>query len=206
MPFATAYARNIGASLKVPLTSARANSIYNTIARPIRKPSLLQKNALLNQLVQSANFFATNAQPLLQNQNTFDQWFFGECNALTRVPFSWQQAPKNGLAVSHQNITFGIAQKFLNLALKDWWASNKIQGGNFNYNFLYAPLDSIVADAVVRYANAIAIPAIYYNLTISQFQNYQVSLVNLGNQLSNALRFPQALNRIECEQLIWGWV
>ena len=101
---------------------------------------------------------------------------------------------------------FWHSAKISKSGLKDWWASNKIQGGNFNYNFLYAPLDSIVADAVVRYANAIAIPAIYYNLTISQFQNYQVSLVNLGNQLSNALRFPQALNRIECEQLIWGWV
>ena len=206
MPFATAYARSIGTALQVPLTRPRANSIYNTIARPIRKPNPAQKITLLNQLVQSASFFATNAQSLLQNQNSFDQWFFSECNALIRIPFSWQQAPKNGVATSHQNITLGIAQKLLNLALKDWWATNKIQGNNFNYNFLYAPLDSIVADAVSRYTTMTAISAPYYNLTVFQFQNYQASLMTLGNRLSNALRLPQALNRIECEQLIWGWV
>ena len=125
------------------------------------------------------------------------------------MPFAWSQAPKKGLpVVEHQHPSFGAAQKFLNLLLKDWWARSgqAAEIGALCRN-LHAPLDDIVVRFVSRARPALRVPSwVLYELDKQTYAMLQEVLNEIPDELQVALGCGYKLARIEFEQLVWRWI
>jgi hypothetical protein len=146
---------------------------------------------------------------ILPDQGTFEAWLFSQIDSICQVPFAWSQAPKkNTPVVMHEQLSFGAAQKFLNLLLRDWWALSKqatqLQRVCGN---LHAPLDAIVMSFVQRARPSLSVPSsVAYDLNKETYVRLQEAIDELSNELQKDLRCGRKLTRIEFEQLVWGWI
>jgi hypothetical protein len=193
------------------MTKGRLPSIYGTIKLVIlESPS--DKSGVYNQLLCSATEWDTQCSTLLTDQATFDKWFWKQVNRLLEVPFSWTQKRRKGEAIGrgHDYLSFGAAQKFLNLTLKDWWAiSPKARELDRCCCYLHAPLDDITAPFVaraLRWEKQDMVQSIVYDLDHDSYQRYQAGLQCLANDLHCLLGVTPKPRRIDVEQLIWGWI
>jgi hypothetical protein len=108
----------------------------------------------------------------------------------------------------HEHLPFGAAQKFVNLLLKDWWALSKqeIELGSLCGN-LHAPLEDIVVKFVKRARPTVAVPSsVAYELNKEMYVGLQEVIKELADELHSDLGCSRKLNRIEFEQLVWGWI
>jgi hypothetical protein len=190
-----------------PMTSGRLDSIYSTLQRTFRGERDL--SPLIRQLLDIAHDWDGQCRVALEDQASFDVWFFSRIESICRVPFAWSQAPKKGIpVVEHQHPSFGTAQKFLNLILKDWWARSE-QAAELGApcRNLHAPLDDIVVSFVRRARPALRIPSsVVYELDELTYTRLQEVLNELSDELQAVLGCGYKLARIEFEQLVWGWI
>ena len=194
-----------------PPNPARMNRIYATIARAIRGPNPAQKATLLNSIATELINFDTNYVTHLATQATYDAWHSAAVGRITGIPFSWADAG----GTAHTTLSFGAAQKFLNLGMKDWWAvsPNGTHPGT-PVDRLHGPLDQIVYTCTSRFCGTL--PSLHgprgilrsyvAYLTAPDYQTYQNHLFSLGTRISAGLHLPRSLYRIEIEQLLWGWI
>jgi hypothetical protein len=127
-----------------------------------KKSEERDREPLIWQLLEIAHDWDRQCRVVLQDQAGFDAWFFSQIGLICRVPFAWKQAPKKGVPdVKHQHLSFGAAQKFLNLVLKDWWARSEqaVELGAL-CGHLHAPLDDIVVTFIKRARPALLVPVI----------------------------------------------
>lgn len=159
---------------------------------------------------QLAADFDSSCFSYLGSQATYDKWHSQWVHNLTQIPFSWND--KNGS--SHHYLTLGIAQKLLNLSIKDWWAlAPNAQQVNHGLECLHAPMDRVVYTATSRFIcplNSLigkyGMKSYLYNVTCMDYLIYQQHLAQLAGGLSKALNLSKPLLRIEIDQLLWGWV
>lgn len=192
-----------------PTTSGRLNSIYHTLKRTLRSSGKRDRRPLIQQLLDIGHDWDVQYRVVLQDQASFDAWFFSQIESICRVPFAWKQAPKKGIPiVEHQHLSFGAAQKFLNLLLKDWWATSEqaTELGVLCRN-LHAPLDDIVVSFVSRARPALRVPSsVVYELDKQTYARLQEVINELSDELQVVLGCRYRLARVEFEQLVWGWI
>lgn len=101
-----------------PSTLISVDATYGSLQRAFRgKPD---RKPLIKKLLDTAHEWGRECLVILPDQAAFDTWFFSQIELICQVPFAWSQAPKMDVAaVEHQKLSFGAAQKFLNLLLKD---------------------------------------------------------------------------------------
>jgi hypothetical protein len=190
-----------------PTTTLRLDDIYSTLQRTFRGER--DRGPLIQKLLDIAHEWDGQCVAVLQEQASFDAWLFSQIEAICRVPFTWSQAPKKGVPViEHQELSFGAAQKFLNLLLKDWWARSEQAAklGALCGN-LHAPLDDVVVKFVSRARPALTVPSsVVYELDKDTYIHLQGVINELSGELQEALRCGCKLARIEFEQLVWGWI
>jgi len=184
-----------------PMQLHRVNAIYGTMKRTIRKSQEEDKANLKLSILSAANDFETNCQQIVSSHEDFDMWFDYQVLRLQEVPFAWRDARNIG----RSGITFGLAQKFLNLTLKDWWCVSQA-AQKLDYSALHAPFDRIMRDRLWKLTR-IDFPSLrqggyYVYLSRSDYDRYQEHL--LSAQLWGKLTVAQPLKRIEVEQLVWG--
>jgi hypothetical protein len=189
-----------------PTTSSRLDEIYSTLQRTFRGER--DRGPLIHKLLDIAHEWDSQCIVVLQEQASFDAWLFSQIETICRVPFAWSQAPKKGVVIEHQELSFGAAQKFLNLLLKDWWArseqATKLGGLCSN---LHAPLDDIVVKFIGRARPVQAVPSsVVYELDKATYIRLQGVINELSAELQHVLRCGCKLARIEFEQLVWGWI
>lgn len=194
-----------------PPTPARMKRIYATIARAIHGPNHVQKTALLNAIaIEVVNFDA--GYPMhLATQAAYDAWHNAAIARITGLPFTWTDAA-GGV---HVTLSFGAAQKFLNLVLKDWWAiaPNGINPATL-VDRLHGPLDQIVYACTSRFVAELpslhgphgTLRSYVKYLTPADYLAYQVHLNQVAIRLSAGLYLPRTPYKIEIEQLLWGWI
>jgi hypothetical protein len=192
-----------------PMSPQRASRIYKTIGRAIQAPNALQKHALLQALVLTAQDLELNYATVTATQAAFNAWINQQVNRLQAMPFTWTQAG----GTPHSKLSLGAAQKFVNLVVKDWWALSPY-ATPARTAFLHGPLDQLVYRATSHYRGTL--PSLInskgmyrsyvYYLTPNDYATYQNQLLDLGGALSSLVGVPAGLSRIETEQLIWGWV
>lgn len=209
MPFRTQYIALANPSW--PPTQARLNTIYSTIARPIRNPNAADKAVVLRVLNQELLAFDINYAVHTATQVAFDNWHARTIGALMAVPFNWSDA----MGGHHTTLTLGAAQKFLNLGLKDWWALSP-NGTNPTTvtTVLHGTLDKIVYGCTSRFCGPL--PSLHgpggllhsyiYCLTMADYNTYQTHLAALAHRLAVAFNLGTPIKRIEVEQVLWGWV
>lgn len=208
MPFRTQYIAL--AAPAWPPNMVRMRKIYNTIARTIKNPTPAQKAGLLTLIQNELVAFDTNYTIHLATQVDFNNWHGAAIGRITALPFTWTD--KNG--VVHPTLSFGAAQKFLNLGLKDWWA---LSPNGINpvtpVDRLHGPLDQIVYSCTSRFCASLPsmhnpkgfLQSYVYYLTPADYLIYQQHLVMLSSRLVAGLTIPPP-RRIELEQLLWGWI
>jgi hypothetical protein len=194
-----------------PITSWRLDSIFATVKRTLHLTSSSERDhgPLNQQLLEIARDWDGQCRIVLQDQPSFDAWFFAQIELIMRVPFAWKQKPKKGVPdVKHQHLSFGAAQKFLNLVLKDWWArSEQADELGALCRHLHAPLDDIVVSFISRARPALRVPSsVFYRLDKPTYISLQESINELSDELQAVLGCGHKLTRIEFEQLIWGWI
>jgi hypothetical protein len=189
-----------------PMTLPRLDSIYSTLQRTFRGER--DRNPLLQQLLAVAHDWDRQCPVVLKNQTGFDEWFFSQIELICGVDFAWNQAPKKGVVISHQHLSFGAAQKFLNLLLKDWWAKSEHAAElGALCGYLHAPLDDLVVSFISRARPALHVPSsVVYELDKPTYLRLQEVIIELSNELQAILRCRCKLTRIEFEQLVWGWI
>lgn len=193
-----------------PMTTARLDSIFATVKRTLHLTSSSERDhgPLNQQLLEIARDWDGQCRIVLQGQPSFDAWFFAQIELICRVSFAWKQKPKKGVAVEHQHLSFGAAQKFLNLVLKDWWArSEQATELGALCCHLHAPLDDIVVSFVSRARPAQRVPSsVVYRLDKPTYISLQEVINELPDELQGVLGCGHKLTRIEFEQLVWGWI
>lgn len=184
-----------------PMQPHRVNAIYGTMKRTIRQSQDADKDRLKRQLLLIAHDFGANCRLVTKSQSDFDAWFDRQVHSLQSVPFAWTDA---GMS-RRSHITFGLAQKFINLMLKDWWCMSA-EAEELNCSVLHAPFDRIMWDKLWALTR-IDFPSLrqggyYVYLSRSDYDRYQQHL--LSAQLMKALNVEESLTRIEIEQMVWG--
>jgi hypothetical protein len=211
-PFQKAYKNCLKArkiELVWPTTKTRAESIYETIQFAIKRPNQNQKELLLEKLVEAARNFHENKNSIMANESSFDKWFFEAVKKLRNIKFEWSQKRKqNSTQEKHEHATFGVAQKLLNLVLKDWWAFQGDSIKTTESNFLHGPIDGVIQKAIYRFTldKKFKIDSVYYQLAPENYPLFQEELKRLGLNLQKSFDLSFAPNRIQTEQLIWGWI
>jgi hypothetical protein len=184
-----------------PMQMVRVTAIYNTMARTIRKATDEEKLRLKEEFLSIAVEFDNKFREILVNQVIYDDWFFSKVDQLKAVEFHWQDARKN----NRTHIELGLAQKFLNLMVKDWWCINS-EAENVDVSVIYAPFDNIVWNEVWKagYGRFDSLKAGGYSIHLSKedYLAYQELLMN--PELKEKLGIPVKLNRLETEQWIWS--
>jgi hypothetical protein len=194
-----------------PPNEGRMKMIYATIARPLRNPDPALKGNLLTAIQAELTAFDANYAVILFTQATFNDWFTSTAGRIMTIPFTWTDASGG----THYTLPFGAAQKFLNLSLKDWWALSP-NGTNpaTLVDRLHGALDQIVYSCTSRYCHRLpslqgpnGIDRSYvYNLTPADYLAYQGHLDAISVRLTTGLHLPGCPNRVEIEQLLWGWL
>ena len=184
-----------------PMKIIRVNSIYKTMSRTIRNGSECHKNSLKNKLLKIAYEFDNKDKYLIKSQSDFDQWLFSKIEFLMEIEFDWIDASFN----LRKNIELGLAQKFINLMLKDWWCI-KSQTDVMNPVFLHAPFDNIIWSALIKRGLG-KFPSLrkggyYVNLSKKDYEEYQKILIS--EKLRTKINFSKELIRIEIEQYLWS--
>jgi len=184
-----------------PMNLNRVNSIYNTMSRTIRNGSECHKKSLKNVLLIIANEFDIKDKFLIKSQSQFDQWLSSKIEFLMEIEFDWVDASFN----RRTNIELGLAQKFINLMLKDWWCI-KSQTDTMNPAFLHAPFDNIIWSTLIKsglgYFPSLNKGGYYVNLSKQDYENYQKILIS--DELKTKYNFSKELIRIEIEQYLWS--
>jgi len=184
-----------------PMQAHRVNAIYGTMKRTIRQTQEEDKLNLKRQILLSANDFEVNCRQITRSQDDFDSWFNSQLRILQDVPFGWTDAGN----YRRSTITFGLAQKFLNLTLKDWWCMSAASE-ELNYGVLHAPFDRVMWDKLWALTRidflSLKQGGYYVYLSRSDYDKYQQHL--LSPQLWEKLGVKHPLKRIEVEQLVWG--
>ena len=190
-----------------PSTATSADLAYSSLQRVFLGER--DRRPLIQKLLDTAQDWDRQCLVLLQDQTAFDAWLFSEIESICELPFAWSQKPKKDQAVvMHEHLSFGAAQKFVNLLLKDWWALSKqaIELGPLCGN-LHAPLDDIVVKFVKRARPTVAVPSsVVYELNKGMYLRLQEVIIELAGELHSDLGCSRKLNRIEFEQLVWGWI
>jgi len=149
----------------------------------------------------SAHDFGASCRQITKCQPEFDEWFGRQAEALQHVPFRWHDRRDD----ERSHITFGLTQKFLNLALKDWWCMSA-EAEELDTSVLHAPFDRRMRDrlwALTRfYLPSLRQGGCYVYLSCDDYAGYQQHL--LSAELRDVLKITQAMTRIETEQMIWG--
>lgn len=192
-----------------PLTMQRASRIYNTIGRAIRKPNAAHKTDILKMLLTIGDDLEVNYASISANQSCFDTWIMSQIASLRSVPFCWMDADGN----TFSRLSFGAAQKFVNLLVKDWWAVSP-HATAARSSVLHGVMDQIVYTSTSRYCGVL--PSLVnskglyrsyvYHLTADDYVTYLGHLDIVANRLQSGLHLPRAPHRIEIEQLLWGWI
>lgn len=73
------------------------------------------------------------------SQETYNSWFFSKVDQLKEIPFFWQDAKK----INHTHNELGLAQKFINLMIKDWWCVSK-NSEKADVTMIHAPFDNVM--------------------------------------------------------------
>lgn len=209
MPFKAKYISSFPKALWPPTIKSCTN-IYNQIARSIIPSSAACKGVIFNILEVELKQFDASFSILLASQSVFDAWHQQTISKITAPAFQW--STKKGKCYS--TLTLGIAQKLLNLGLKDWWAlAPNASHGRANLAYLHAPLDRVVCTATSRFIGPLpslkgkyGMTSYLYNLTLADYLVYQSQLNTLAGKLTSALALQKPLLRIEIDQLLWGWV
>jgi len=194
-----------------PPNPQRMNSIYATIARAIHAPDHAQKTILLKAISHELVSFDLNCAAYLATQGDFDAWHSGAVAKITAIPFTWADAAGE----VHATLSFGAAQKLLNLGLKDWWAiaPNGVNPGNL-VDRLHGPLDQVVYACTSRFVGRLpslhgptgVIKLYVAYLSPADYLIYQGHLDIVAKRFSAGLHLSRAPHRIEIEQLLWGWI
>ena len=100
-----------------PTNRYRINIVYNTMSRAVRDASDADKRLLFDSLLRIGDEFHSKAAALTQTQDAFDTWHRNNVLLLMGLPFDWTDGSRG----RHTRLTLGLAQKYLNLMLKDWW-------------------------------------------------------------------------------------
>ena len=184
-----------------PMQMHRVNAIYGTMKRTIRQSKDDDKTNLKQQLLATAHDFENNCHRITANQSNFDTWFDLQVQSLRSIPFQWTDARN----IRRSQVTFGLAQKFLNLTLKDWWCMSPTSE-KLDSAVLHAPFDNIMRNKLWA-KTKVDFPSLkqggyYVYLSRNDYDRYQQHL--LSPQLWSELEITQPLKRIEVEQLIWG--
>lgn len=179
----------------------RITAIYNTMSRTIRNAPDQHKNNLKEELLKIAEEFNRGAKNLLKAEDLYDFWFFQKVGQLMKVEFYWMDASKQ----QRTRIELGLAQKYLNLIIKDWWCMSE-EARIIDVFALHAPFDNGMWNALWkvglgRFAS-LRNGGFYVNLSKMDYLQYQQTLVS--KELKARLNIPEELNRIETEQVIWS--
>jgi hypothetical protein len=186
-------------------------AIYATIARAIRKPNPHLKTVLLAAIQNELLAFDASCRTHLVNQAAFNAWHSIATGHIATLPFTWTDA----CGAAHPTLSFGAAQKFLNLGLKDWWAisANGTHPAT-PVDRLHGPLDQIVYSCTSRFCGPVRsltgpngmTRSYVNNLVPADYLAYQDHLEVVAHRLSTGLHLPAVPSRVEVEQLLWGWV
>ena len=199
-----------------PTNLYRVGVVYNTMSRAIRNASEPAKRYLFDSLCAIGDEFQKNIPTIIRSQSTFDAWHADKIRDLKGISFNWT----DGSGGRHTNLTLGLAQKFLNLMLKDWWATGAC--GNCDYSVLHAPFDNVVWNVLWELRPRFDCPSLKSGSTYKgishwdsnlEYRSYQAHLLSAAlsqdvmRQMRSRLRQfeteqPPA-TRIEMEQLLW---
>ena len=208
---------NYVASAVWPTNTYRINIVYNTMSRAVRDASDADKRLLFGSLLRIGDEFHNEAAALTQTQDAFDKWHSGNVLLLTGLPFDWT----DGSHGRHTRLTLGLAQKYLNLMLKDWWGCGA--HGDLDYSVLHAPFDNVVWKVLWELHPRFDCPSLkrggaYKGISHwdseGEYRGYQAHLLSpalnqaVMRQLPNRLRqvglTQPPTTRIEMEQLVWS--
>ena len=200
-----------------PTNIYRINIVYNTISRAVHDASGINKRLLFDSLLRIGDEFHDNAVTLTTSQNTFDSWHRSNVLLLMGLSFDWT----DGSHGRHTRLTLGLAQKYLNLMLKDWWGCGAC--GNLDYSVLHAPFDNVVWKVLWELHPRFDCPSLkhvsaYKGISHwdsdSEYRSYQAHLLSpalsqaVMRQMQNRLRqvglTQPPTTRIEMEQLVWS--
>jgi hypothetical protein len=175
-------------------------AIYATMQRKISQSKEEQKEALFALLLNIVRDLDSTAKLILSTETAFNAWHREQIEKILAQHFPWVDARKQVRAY----LTFGLAQKFLNLAIKDWWAQAD-NGRTASSQFLHAPFDNIVYRGVNRHVT-LNLPSLqrggyYVHLEEGDYEVYQATLNSAT--LRTRLGVDVACSRIEVEQIIW---
>jgi hypothetical protein len=178
-----------------PPTQDRFNVIYNATMRGQKSKTKKIKTTAFEALQPSLMRFSPAKN--LKSKPEYNKWFNRRISRLVKLKLS-----------------FGHAQKFVNILMKDWCAANKIAGKNYNYKFFHAPIDNIVAKSVSRYIGPEKVDlkkltnttSFYKRLDKKAYCQIQEGLDLLGKRLKQSLSLNFKPTPLDVEQLIWGWI
>ena len=200
-----------------PTNLYRINIVYNTMSRAVRDASDADKRLLFDSLLSIADEFHNNAVTLTKTQNSFDTWHRSNVSLLIELSFAWTDGSRG----RHNHLTYGLAQKYLNLMLKDWWGCGAY--GNLEYSVLHAPFDNVVWNVLWGLRPRFDCPSLkrgsmYKGISHwdshEEYRNYQAHLLSPAltqaviREMQNRLRqvglTQPPTTRIEMEQLVWS--
>lgn len=200
-----------------PTSIYRINIVYNTMSRAVRDASDADKRLLFDTLLRIGDEFRGSAATLTNTQNAFDLWHRGNVWLLTGLSFGWTDGSRG----RHSHLTLGLAQKYLNLLLKDWWGCGAY--GTLDYSVLHAPFDNVVWKVLWELHPRFDCPSLKRGVSYKgishwdsdeEYRSYQAHLLSpalnqaVMRQMQNRLRqvglTQPPPTRIEMEQLVWS--
>jgi hypothetical protein len=114
---------------------------YRDVNRTMHGIGTLQTNETYNTLRHFVNNIAGEILNVTYDQNSFDSWHLRKCDELK----------SEFLRVLNYKISYGQAQKWINMTLKYMFAigSEIITGIDRNYDLFHIPLDNIIQDKLI---------------------------------------------------------
>ena len=192
-----------------PISEKRLSTLYRSVGRAIKVKD--GQDDLLMTIKNIANEWDEKCKSDTKSQELFRQWFFQSVKSIISVDFLWESSNKTSKYFG-SNPTFGMAQKFITLVIKDWWAISD-DAEKSDCTVLYAPFDRIMGEAIKRYTNKefdCLKPRqggyLFGWDNRDEFMQYQQCLNSLSTSLQEKLALKTPLIRLELEQLIWGWI
>lgn len=119
------------------------NRAYRDVNRTMHGVGSIQTKGKYNELRNFVNNIINETIHTSFNQNSFDDWHLKKCDDL-KTEFK---------RVLNYNISYGQAQKWINMSLKYMFAvgSDIINGIDRNYEYFHIPLDNIIQDKLTIY-------------------------------------------------------
>jgi hypothetical protein len=150
----------LGTSDVQRLQLSAVDRAYRDFNRTMHGLGIVQTNESYNTLRHFVSNIVSETLDVTFDQLSFDNWHLKKCDEL-KAEF---------IRVLNYGITYGQAQKWINMTLKYMFAigPNIINGIDRNYSLFHIPLDNIIQDKLLSH-NIVRIPTRW-----SRIDNYQI--------------------------------